>query len=141
MTPDHAALRRDLEALKDAAAPARDKLAVWPSADRDCLKSFYLSEARFIAACSPDVIARVAAGALELIDQRDALEREVARLLAAPLQDGYEYRITQGERKAWDGLPDLSLEGWEEYREWERFDYHEERYWRRRASEPKPEPR
>jgi hypothetical protein len=43
----------------------------------------------------------------------------------------YEERITEGQRKCWDGEPDLSKEGWEEYREWERFDYTEERYWRR----------
>lgn len=45
--------------------------------------------------------------------------------------DPYEYRTTHGQRKCWDGEPDLSKEGWEEYKEWERFDYHEERYWRR----------
>jgi hypothetical protein len=43
----------------------------------------------------------------------------------------YEHRITKGGRKTWDGEPHLDEEGWEEYQEWERFDYHEERYWRR----------
>ena len=59
----------------------------------------------------------------------DALEGS-RRTPAAP-PDPYEYRTTDGPRKAWDGEPDLSKEGWEEYQEWERFDYHEERYWRR----------
>lgn len=42
-----------------------------------------------------------------------------------------EFRVTQGPRKAWDGEPDLSKEGWTEYREWERYDFYEERYWSR----------
>lgn len=54
--------------------------------------------------------------------------------------DPYEHRITTGPRKLWDGEPDLSKEGWEEHREWERFDHHEERYWRRlRRVEPDPD--
>ena len=43
----------------------------------------------------------------------------------------YEYQTTEGQRKCWDGEPDLADEGWEEYKEWERFEYTEERYWRR----------
>jgi hypothetical protein len=50
--------------------------------------------------------------------------------------DPYEYRITHGQRKQWDGEPDLSKEGWEEYEPWERFDYHEERRWRRPKEQP-----
>lgn len=52
---------------------------------------------------------------------------------------GYEYQVTDGPRKCWDGEPDLSKEGWEEYKEWERFQYYEERYWRRKK-EPKVKP-
>jgi len=48
--------------------------------------------------------------------------------------DRYHYRITTGQRKCWDGEPDLSEEGWEEWAEWERFDFTEERYWRRPLS-------
>lgn len=50
-----------------------------------------------------------------------------------------EYRVTTGQRKAWDGEPDLAKEGWEEYQAWERFDYHEERYWRRVVARPSEE--
>ena len=46
----------------------------------------------------------------------------------------YQYRTTEGPRKCWDGDPDLSEEGWEEWAEWERFDYTEERYWRKPLS-------
>jgi len=60
----------------------------------------------------------------------EKLHREIPKL--PPVPDPYEYRITDGQRKAWDGTPDLSEDGWEEYKEWERFDYHEERYWRRK---------
>lgn len=49
--------------------------------------------------------------------------------------DRYEYRTTEGQRKCWYGEPDLTEEGWEEYAEWERFDYTEERYWRRPLSD------
>lgn len=49
----------------------------------------------------------------------------------------YECRTTDGPRKQWDGEPDLSREGWEEYQRWERFEYHEERYWRRLRAESK----
>lgn len=48
------------------------------------------------------------------------------------LEPEHEYRTTTGQRKAWDGQPDLSKEGWEEWKPWERFEYHEERYWRRK---------
>ena len=49
--------------------------------------------------------------------------------------DLYEYQTTEGQRKCWDGEPDLSEEGWEEWAEWERFEYTEERYWRRPLNE------
>lgn len=52
--------------------------------------------------------------------------------------DSYEYCTTTGPRKCWDGLPDLTKEGWEPDPDrgqpgdsWDRFDYHEEKYWRR----------
>lgn len=47
----------------------------------------------------------------------------------------FEYTTTQGPRKAWDGSPDLCHEGWEPVR-WDRFDYHEERIWRRKKESP-----
>jgi hypothetical protein len=58
----------------------------------------------------------------------------------------YEYATTEGQRKAWDYSTEpprnedgTVSEGWEFNRTeanpeaWERFDYHEERYWRRRV--------
>lgn len=50
----------------------------------------------------------------------------------------YEYATTEGQRKAWDDemVPPAGV-GWElnitstDPEAWERFDYHEERYWRR----------
>jgi len=68
-----------------------------------------------------------------------ALKEENARLRSflheREIHPDYEYKTTQGPRKAWDGEPDLSIEGWEENVDlnggWERFDYHEERYWKR----------
>lgn len=59
----------------------------------------------------------------------------------------YEYETTQGQRKAWDysHVPPEG-EGWERNVDagnpgegWERFDYHEESYWRRLRPEG-PEP-
>lgn len=55
--------------------------------------------------------------------------------------DPFDYRVTEGPRKCWYGLPDLSEEGWEEYREWERFDFTEERYWRRLSDRKRPPPK
>lgn len=58
----------------------------------------------------------------------------------------FEYETTSGQRKAWDDA-DTPPEGggWERNRTtkcpegWERFDYHEESYWRRkRGWGPKP---
>ena len=81
-----------------------------------------------------------------------------ARLHAQRAHPGYEYATTTGPRKQWldidtppsneDGEPDTS---WERNVDaglpgmgWERFDYTEESYWRRRkqkSSEPDVEPR
>ncbi|MGY6019614.1 hypothetical protein [Streptomyces spinosirectus] len=75
---------------------------------------------------------------------RDAID--TARLHAERRHPGYEYRTTQGPRKQWDtidqppydddGEPDPS---WERNVDagrpgqgWDRFDYTEESYWRRR---------
>ena len=60
-----------------------------------------------------------------------------------PPQEEWEYCVTTGRRKAWDGEPDLTKEGWEldvsQGRDgWERFDYHEEMYWRRRKPPAAP---
>lgn len=48
----------------------------------------------------------------------------------------YEYKTTTCGRKAYYGEPEMEAEGWESNGEghdsWERFDYHEEHYWRRR---------
>lgn len=46
----------------------------------------------------------------------------------------YEYYVRQGPRKAWDGTPEPEGEGWVEV-SWERFDYHEERIWRREVTQ------
>lgn len=50
---------------------------------------------------------------------------------------GWEYETTTGQRKAFDGHQPPG-EGWErnvDYHDgWERFDYHEEAYWRRPAT-------
>jgi len=49
----------------------------------------------------------------------------------------YEYRTTEGQRKAWDDADEPPEgEGWERNTAagrdgWERFDFHEESYWRR----------
>lgn len=58
----------------------------------------------------------------------------------------YEYTTTEGQRKAWDYSTEpprnedgTVSDGWEfnstesNPEAWERFDYHEERYWRRRV--------
>lgn len=77
-------------------------------------------------------------------------QREVARSFAPTSssrepQIKYEHRTTRGPRKAWDGKPDLTAEGWELDKSqgrdgWERFDHHEEMYWRRPVlHEPQPE--
>ncbi len=44
--------------------------------------------------------------------------------------DDYEYRTTEGQRKCWDGEPNLEADGWE-CTGWDRLEYTEERYWRR----------
>lgn len=58
----------------------------------------------------------------------------------------YQYSVTEGQRKAWDNDMDPPAgDGWELNRTsacpqaWSRFDYHEERYWRRlRPEGPQP---
>lgn len=64
---------------------------------------------------------------------RQLTEEEAAsfRLDEEEVENEYEYRTTSGPRKSWDQEPDLSKEGWEDIG-FERFDYHEERYWRRK---------
>jgi len=66
---------------------------------------------------------------------KEEAERLQAFLHLREMHPDYEYRTTEGPRKAWDGEPDLSIERWEENVDlnegWERFDYTEERYWRR----------
>lgn len=61
------------------------------------------------------------------------------------LHPDYEYATTEGPRKSWDGYDDPPEgDGWERNVDagrpgegWERFNYHEESYWRRlRASVP-----
>lgn len=63
-------------------------------------------------------------------DDDDRILSQPAKLHIPP-RDEFEYEVTSGPRKSWDGLPDLSKSGWEEYKPQERFDYHEERYWRK----------
>lgn len=61
----------------------------------------------------------------------------VAELHARCAHPSYEYATTQGPRKSWDGYDDPPEgDGWERNADvgrdgWERFDYHEESYWRR----------
>ena len=78
------------------------------------------------------------------IDFARALEREVARLTSflhgKCLHPDYEYETTKGARKAW-GCHKPEGDGWEENKEegrdgWERFEFHEECYWRRLKVRP-----
>lgn len=81
------------------------------------------------------------------IDGQDAPPRSDAELHASFAHPAYEYRTTEGQRKAFDdasvppsddnGEPDYT---WERNTDagrggWERFDYTEESYWRRRLPE------
>lgn len=80
---------------------------------------------------------------IEIRDSFDAGARAVLRLIAdheatVPSPPAYEYATTTGPRKSWtdEMRPPDDRPGWEvdvsEGRNgWERFDYHEERYWRR----------
>lgn len=73
----------------------------------------------------------------------DNMQRELAILNdflhARCMHPGYEYATTTGPRKAFDNykLPPDKRDGWVPNTHsgnetaWERFDYHEERYWRR----------
>lgn len=67
-----------------------------------------------------------------------------AQLHAQFAHPDFEYKITAGQRKAWDYADDPpDGEGWERNVDagrpgegWDRFDYHEESYWRRRLGTP-----
>lgn len=73
---------------------------------------------------------------------RPATKQQLHERFAHP---GYEYATMQGPRKAWDNADDPPEGGgWERNTDagrdgWERFDYHEESYWRRRRPEQQPE--
>lgn len=71
----------------------------------------------------------------ELLDETDRIN---AALHERRLHPDYEYRTTDGPRKAWTGEPDLTPEGWTKIA-WERFDYHEEILWARRKATQPPE--
>jgi hypothetical protein len=70
-------------------------------------------------------------------------DKELHAFRAHPL---YEYATTQGPRKAWDHIDEPPEgNGWERNLDagrngWERFDYHEESYWRRLRSEVPQQP-
>ena len=79
--------------------------------------------------------------AQDLTEERDRLLKENERLTnflhSRRQHPDFEYATTDGPRKAWDVYkPDG--EGWEKnihYNDgWERFSYHEEAYWMRRAA-------
>lgn len=71
------------------------------------------------------------------------LESALHRRMAHP---DYEYATTKGQRKAWDVTPPEQGDGpvWEmnkDYHDgWERFEYHEEAYWRRPVLGARPCP-
>jgi hypothetical protein len=73
--------------------------------------------------------------AQQLMQERDALRTLLHSWRAHP---DYEYTTTTGPRKAWWGSDDPpDGDGWVSNdaagrNGWERFDYHEERYWMRR---------
>lgn len=68
----------------------------------------------------------------------ESLERPTdAELHFRSSHPAYEYRTTEGQRKAWDDADEPPEgEGWERNTDsgrngWDRFDFHEESYWRR----------
>lgn len=74
----------------------------------------------------------------------DRLANRLHELRAHP---DYEYRTTTCARKEYCGEPELEKDGWEQnqygstpedrcHSDWERFEYHEEHYWRRRRADP-----
>ena len=83
----------------------------------------------------------VAAGLLGLtvdeVRRRAKLETD-AELHDRFAHPGWEYATTQGQRKAWERCDEPPEgDGWERNVDagrdgWERFDYHEESYWRRK---------
>lgn len=68
----------------------------------------------------------------------EELKRLTAFLHSRCMHPDYEYEMTQGPRKMWDNSEEPPEgEGWEKNEEegrngWERFEYHEEAYWRRK---------
>ncbi len=66
------------------------------------------------------------------------LDRLTHWLHSRLMHPDFEYKTTDGQRKTWDDADQApDGEGWErnvDYGDegWERFDYHEESYWRRR---------
>lgn len=79
-------------------------------------------------------------------NEADELQKLRAHLHARQQHPDFEYETMRGARKGfYDEPPDG--EGWERNLEegrggWERFDYHEEGYWRRRkiTTEVQPQP-
>lgn len=66
-----------------------------------------------------------------------ALARLESFLHARQMHPDYEYETTKGPRKAFDDTVPPSGKGWERNTDygrngWERFDYHEEAYWKRK---------
>ena len=63
-------------------------------------------------------------------------------LHARSMHPDYEYKTTDGPRKSWDDADTPPHgDGWEDNEDaglggWERFDYHEEAYWRRLRKGP-----
>ena len=83
-------------------------------------------------------------GSVESSDLLAELCRLRTYLHARSMHPDYEYATTDGPRKSWhdeDRPPEG--EGWEANVDrgrdgWERFDYHEEAYWRRRKVKDDP---
>jgi hypothetical protein len=75
-----------------------------------------------------------------MTDAENELARLTAFLHSKRLHPDYEYSTTDGPRKAfYEDAPEG--DGWERNIEegrngWERFDYHEEAYWRRKLPAP-----
>lgn len=87
-----------------------------------------------------DVVENVLLGGSAIRTEHASVQVSALGLDASQLEEiEYEYETTTGPRKAWDGVDTPPQgEGWEldpdrgrPGRSWERFDYHEERYWRR----------
>lgn len=101
---------------------------------------------------TPDLAALVCEAVnthLEHQERKAAYDREMASLADTELHarsahPAFEYQTTSGQRKAWDYINEPPEgEGWERNVDaghpgegWERFDYHEESYWRRLRRTP-----